>query len=138
MNEAAKLIFSQVDAAAEAVLAASLESKFKGSVETLQACWALSAVLLKNGTVEVVPAGECVKVCNSTVLVHLTDGGTVEGRKHWRDLAWFQNNAEAVWLGSLTLGNDTGTAAVTTSSNGLSVEVLATSAAGSGVFSASR
>ena len=85
--------------------ASEFETLLGGDAESATAkAWAATAVILKNGEVQVVPADDFFKSSTSSGgLVRLFSNGTFSGRGLWRNAAWLSENVEKVFPGVLTL-----------------------------------
>ena len=85
--------------------AASVETMLEGNALALCERWGASAVVLKNGEIAVVEEAAKSPVDIATggkVFVKLYEGGSLgHGRK--RDLEWFIENVDKVYLGALQL-----------------------------------
>ena len=85
--------------------AASVETMLEGNAIALCERWGASAVLLKNGEIAVVEeaAKSPVDIASGgAVFVKLYEGGSL-GRGRKRDLEWFIENVDKVYLGALQL-----------------------------------
>ena len=70
--------------------------------------WRCSAVKLKDGNWLVVPFSDPVQIDGSKRRIRAFGGGLLSGRAKYFDLAWLQQHAEAVALGTLVLPDGAG------------------------------
>ena len=76
---------------------------FEGTAEQIAERWRCSAVLLSDDKWAVVPFENAARVEGTARCVRVAELGTMAGRVHLRDAAWFRANAARVYLGALTL-----------------------------------
>ena len=81
---------------------------FAGSEEQIAERWQCSAVLLKGDKWAVVPFENAARVEGSARCVRVAELGTMTGRVHLRDAAWFRANAVRIYLGALSLPDGDG------------------------------
>ena len=76
---------------------------FEGSAEQIADRWKCSAVMLSDDRWAVVPFEGAARVEGSARCVRVAELGTMSGRVHLRDAAWFKANAVRIYLGALSL-----------------------------------
>ena len=84
----------------------SQERLFRGSASELLSRWKCSAVKLNDGTWSVVPSHGYVRATDCCV--RLASGGTLRGRRQWRNAAWFSEYVEYAAMGELVLEDGAG------------------------------
>ena len=87
-----------------------VSSMLTGGLDSAQAKkWPGSAVVLKNGEVEVIEmTGGVRAVGDSALQIKLFSGGTLAGHGKWHDAAWVKENVEAVYFGALWMPDGEG------------------------------